>query len=64
MISERVLKKWRREALKTREMKIVTTVDPEYAEKMLFLPPSYLDLIDRVLRLTQELSDLILIKKG
>lgn len=53
MISDRTLKRWRMEALKSKELSTVT--DP--LEKVIY------EYSERILRLTQELSDLRLIAK-
>ena len=54
MISERTLRKWRREALEIRESQSFTRLNYEVV----------ISLIDKIIRLTQELSDILLIKKG
>ena len=54
MISERTLRNWRRDALKTKDL--VTLTDP--LEKVIG------ESSERILRLTQELMDLHLVKKG
>lgn len=55
MITERTLKKWRKEALNEADMKFTT----ENAELTLY---AYRELQKRILRMTQELMDLHLMK--
>ena len=57
MISERTLRIWRVDALKRRHSDVLD-ITPEKIVKTLY------DLNDRVIRLTQELIDIQLMKKG
>lgn len=54
MISERTLRQWRRDSLKLNQ------IERTDEEKLLH----YQDLNERILRLTQELMDIHLVKKG
>ena len=56
MISERMLRKWRRKAL---QRKTHFTVHPEDS----LLVPGILEMVEQILRLTQELMDIHLLKK-
>lgn len=58
MISERLLKKWRRDALK--EIAEIDSGSGRIIDKIGFTKT----INERILRLTQELQDLILLKKG
>jgi len=57
MISERTLKQWRRDALKA-------TVIREEDNVVAAIHISNIEMKNRILRLTQELMDIYLLKKG
>jgi hypothetical protein len=58
MISERTLKKWRRDAL---QPTVVTDLSKPLVD---ILSSTTIEMKERILRLTQELMDLRLIQKG
>ena len=60
MISERTLRKWRRDALKDRDLRLLPS-DSKVAID--FISVRCLELSDRILRLTQELLDQHLLRK-
>ena len=63
MISERTLRKWRRDALKCANDPLYT-FDPAHPEKTNLAILQEKQYNERILRLTQELMDLILLRKG
>ena len=60
MLSERLLKKWRREALIALKEDSVTVWDGTGTS----MPGAYLDMQDHILKLTQELLDQYLVRKS
>lgn len=60
MISERTLRQWRRDALKVNDAEALTM----YEGTANALAKAYIESKQRILRLTQELLDLHLMKKG
>jgi hypothetical protein len=63
MISEKILRKWRTDSLKMREPSNIDSIenpDPNTIVKA----SHWTELHDRILRLTQELMDLHLMRKG
>ena len=59
-ITERTLKRWRREALKENAMPVIKTDDQLIYEHDLYIT----ELNNRILRMTQELLDIHLLTKG
>ncbi len=63
MITERTLKQWRREALK--EVQPGTTIPAQITPEGINIEVLHIvELNSRILRLTQELLDIYLIRKG
>lgn len=60
MITERTLKKWRREAL--RGIELTKGYDPAYRDFRMEIP-EYLELKSRILRMTRELMDIYLLRE-
>lgn len=63
MISNRILREWRKEALLNREPSNIDSIenpDPDTITKV----STWKELHDRIIRLTQELMDINLIKGG
>ena len=62
MISEKTLRKWRADALKSEITNVDSLENPN--PDTIISAAHYLELKERILRLTQELMDLHLIRKG
>ena len=63
MITNRTLQQWRRDALISKGNPLLTS-DPSHPEKVSIAILAELEYCERILRLTQELMDLNLLRKG